>query len=112
MQSHVEVSLRKQQEWCFQCLEPLLPQVYLSHRMPQRRRLSIVKAIVQDYAPLAQVVARENAKVARAVVRTAVRPPVEAVVDRVVKDVVMQCVKAIVLLAVKLHVIASVVMHA
>ena len=90
---HVVASLRKQQEWCFQCLAQLLPPVYLLYQVLLNRLLSIVKEIVLVYVHLAKVVVKENAKVVKVVVRMAVKLHVVAGVAKDVKAVAMRCVK-------------------
>ena len=76
--------------------------------MPQKRLLSIAKETAPDYAPHALVVVRENARVAKEVVKMDVNPLAETVAVKDVKDVVTQCVKAIALLDVRLLATASV----
>jgi hypothetical protein len=68
-----------------------------------------VTVIVLVFVPqAAQMVVRENAKDAKAVVKMDASLLVELVVAKDVKDVVMICAKAIVLQDVKLHVTVSV----
>lgn len=68
-----------------------------------------VTVIVLVFVPQAvQMVVRENAKDAKAVVKMDASLLVELVVAKDVKDVVMLCAKAIVLQDVKLHVTVSV----
>jgi hypothetical protein len=72
-----------------------------------------VTVIVLVFVPQAvQMVVRENAKDAKAVVKMDASLLVELVVAKDVKDVVMQCAKAIALQDVKLHVTVSVVNRA
>ena len=98
---HVVASLRKQQEWCFQCLAQLLLPVYLLYQVLLNRRLSIVKEIVLVYAHLAKVVVKENAKDAKVVVKMDARQHVEVDVAKVAKVDVMPCAKVTVQLDAK-----------
>jgi len=91
---HVVASLRKQQEWCFQCLAQLLPLVYRLYQVLLNRRLSIVKEIVLVYAHLAKVDVKENVKVVKVVVKMVVKLHVVAGVVKDVKAVATRCAKA------------------
>ena len=89
----------------------MLPAFLLFHLL-QRKRHNIAKAIVQGYAHLVQVAAKESAKDVKVVVRTVVKQHVAVDVEKIVKVDVMLHAKAIVSPAVRSHVTAYVATHA